>query len=457
MFVVVQLDDYHLEKKALARAEIIVTLRGEFIFLFCILPVAINDDVDHRENNGPMSFILGLQSVVKKKSSFCFLVEEFLFVMDWSTAFSLGIEQNRSSTVSDECLDGVALFLRYAGTFVVIFGLIGNILSMIVFTRKRLRFRSCSMYFLALSVSDICVLVGYTFESLLFHAYGIQLLSKSISCKLIIFSIYASTDVSNYFLTLAAIDRCVLISNQATHHRFCQRSVAKYLIIFVICFFCLINGHVLYGFRVDQNGSCLPSSTPYVEFYFNYYDSYIDIVKTVLIPFLLIFGCNIFIVYHLSRKRFSLKRNSSTTGRNRRRRQEKERQLTGFLLFTSILFIIFSLPSEINDFLRTKLTDQFQRKYTCQLWTLTSILILLHQLNHASHFYVYTLTGPIFRREFRNLFRSSENKRASIITRLTQRDGSEARRSSSLTPKTVPTLTRIELTLTPLQETESLC
>jgi hypothetical protein len=321
-----------------------------------------------------------------------------MVALNWSTTLIMYLDRNSSTNYTTQCVFDVALFLRYAGTLTVIFGLIGNFLSIIVFSRKALRSRSCSMYFLALSMSDICVLLGYTFENLLFNGYGIQLLSNAFMCKSVIFLIYASTDISNYLLTLAAIDRCILVSYRTAQYRFCRKFIAKLLITFVILLFSLINSHFLYGFRVDANGLCLPRSTDYIHFYVHHYDSYIDIIKTVLIPFLIIFICNIFIILRLSRKQNLLSQTSNK--RRSRRRQEKDRQLTGFLLLTSILFIILSLPSEINDVLRTNLTRQFQIEYACQLWTSTIIFILLHQINHASHFYVYTLTGTIFRKEF---------------------------------------------------------
>jgi len=359
---------------------------------------------------------------------------------NWSMTLIMYLEGNSSTNYTTQCVFDVAQFLRYAGTIIVILGFIGNFLSIIIFSRKSLRSRSCSMYFLALSMSDICVLIGYTSENLLFHGYHIQLLSNTYICKLVIFLIYASTDISNYLLTLAAIDRCVLISYRSGHYRFCRKSIAKILITVVVILFSLINSHLLYGFHVEQTDSCLPKPNPYRNFYIRHYDAYIDIIKTVLIPFLTIFICNIFIIFRLTRKQNLLTRVASR--RRSRRRIEKDRQLTGFLLLTSILFILLSLPSEINDVLRTYLSMQFQQTYACTLWTSTTVLILLHQTNHASHFYVYTLTGPIFRKEFQKCFchyRSNNSKhlcdyskRQSITSRFTtnHHDDGEDRRMS---------------------------
>jgi hypothetical protein len=354
------------------------------------------------------------------------------------------LEKNTSTNYTTECVFNIGLFLRYAGTITVILGFIGNFLSIIVFSRKALRSRSCSMYFLALSMSDICVLYGYTLENLLFNGFEIQLLSNTFMCKTTIFIIYASTDISNYLLTLAAIDRCVLVYYRTAQYRFCRKSIAKLLITIVVVLFSLINSHFLYGFRLDANGSCLPVPIRYINFYIYHYDSYIDIIKTVLIPFIIIFICNTFIIFRLSRKQNLLFRRISVTSRRRnRRRQEKDRQLTGFLLLTSILFVLLSLPSEINDVLRTNFTREFQIKYACKLWIVTTMFILLHQINHASHFYVYTLTGPIFRKEFQKFICNDQHKkscdytlRPSVLSRYTFHDDFDDRRLSSFLQQT---------------------
>jgi hypothetical protein len=229
-------------------------------------------------------------------------------------------------------------------------------------------------------------------------------------CKLIIFLIYASTDISNYLLTLAAIDRCVLISNCIARYRFCRKSTAKLMIIFIVILFSLINSHFLVGFRVDENGLCLPTPTSYIYFYVHHYDSYIDIIKTVLIPFTSIFICNTIIIFKYTRH----KQSNGSLRRKGHHRREKDRQLTWFLFSTSILFILLSLPSEINDFVHSYLSRDFQMYYACQLWASTTLLILIHQTNHASHFYIYTLTGPIFRKEFQKLlcfYKKQTNKK----------------------------------------------
>ncbi|CAF1176094.1 unnamed protein product [Didymodactylos carnosus] len=327
---------------------------------------------------------------------------------------------NRSgfNLTSIHCPVDTTLFVRYVGTTVVILGYIGNFLSIYIFSRKALRTRSCSWLFLALAISNCFVLTGYTTESLLLHGYYIKVLSHWSLCKMVIFLIYASTDISNYLLTAAAIDRCIAVNCISARHTFCKPKIAKCEILFLIIIMSFINAHFLFGFHMDKKKNCSPKKHQYEIFFIHHYDSYVDIIKSILIPFTIMIICNLIIIFRLFRKLpITIKHKKS------QRRQEKDRQLTLCLVITSFIFFILTLPSEVNDFLRSKINQKSQEKYVCQLWFLTTVLIIIYQINYASHFYIYTLTGSIFRKELkkicflkeRHYLYSEYHKRNSII------------------------------------------
>lgn len=76
---------------------------------------------------------------------------------------------------------------------------------------------------------------------------------------------------------------------------------------------------------------------------------------------------------------------------------------------------MFTLPTEINDTIRAfRSSNVSQTRGATAL--LTAIFIAMGQLNHAIHFYIYTLTGGVFRNELIQLFsmsrhQSSKNRR----------------------------------------------
>ena len=72
-----------------------------------------------------------------------------------------------------------------------------------------------------------------------------------------------------------------------------------------------------------------------------------------------------------------------------------------------LAFLVFTLPTEINDTVRAfGLISLSQPKSAVAL--LTAIFIAMEQLNHAIHFYIYTLTARVFRNELIELFTLSK-------------------------------------------------
>ncbi len=71
--------------------------------------------------------------------------------------------------------------------------------------------------------------------------------------------------------------------------------------------------------------------------------------------------------------------------------------------FIVLAFLVFTLPTEINDTVRAfRPSNMSQTKGAMAL--MTAIFIAMGQLNHAIHFYIYTLTGGVFRNELIQLF-----------------------------------------------------
>lgn len=74
-----------------------------------------------------------------------------------------------------------------------------------------------------------------------------------------------------------------------------------------------------------------------------------------------------------------------------------------------LAFLVFTLPTEINDTIRAfRPNPVAQTKGAMAL--MTAIFIAMGQFNHAIHFYIYTLTGGVFRKELIQLFSFKQNK-----------------------------------------------
>jgi len=89
------------------------------------------------------------------------------------------------------------------------------------------------------------------------------------------------------------------------------------------------------------------------------------------------------------------------------RLRDKDIQLCLMLIGTTFAFLILCLPTEINDLFNYK-----GRERSCYDWFRKVLLMLMQQIYYAGHFYVYTLTGQLFRKHlYAFLFRSNRQQR----------------------------------------------
>lgn len=305
---------------------------------------------------------------------------------------------NLSIQISDEyndCTFTNQILLRYMGITIFFVGIISTILSICVFTRKPLRHKSCCFYFLILAISDSINLTTMTIEHFPYSFNIDVMILHSAICKIIIFMIYFSNHLSNIVLTLASIDRFILIYYPTQSKLFCNIPKARRLVLIVMLVLLLSNGHILYGYRkistdIDEYHhiySCyIDADNIFYKNIFHFYDTYIESICFILIPFIIMSVCSTLIIVQIIKSR----------RKNRRFQQEglrdKDIQLCCMLIGTSITFLLLCLPTEINDIL-----SYLDRTRSCFHWFRKVLFMLLQQIYYAGHFYIYTLTGQIFR------------------------------------------------------------
>jgi hypothetical protein len=238
---------------------------------------------------------------------------------------------------------------KYICLTIFVIGVIGNLLSVLVFSRPSLRHRSCAVYFLALAITDIASLSASFIDTVLPSFNNVTLTAKSLFiCKLNPLMVYVTTDLSNFLLAVASIDRAVSIQCPLTSKRFCRARIAIYIIIAMSIIFLFINGHIFWGFEIVEIApsiqACTPSTTKFVynknkpnaisyDRFYAIFDS-LDMLFAVVIPFIVMLICNIIILIRVITSRRSIRSIMSTAlhSKKTRKRHEKEKQLTVMLL-----------------------------------------------------------------------------------------------------------------------------
>ncbi|CAF3483331.1 unnamed protein product, partial [Rotaria sp. Silwood2] len=207
-----------------------------------------------------------------------------------------------------------------------------------------------------------------------------------------------------------SIDRAVSVLFPIEGRKFCRGRTAYIITLLLVIIHTLLNSHLLYGFVIlsAKTVSDPPirichhrmDSERYKNF-FSIYDSYVDAIKTNAIPFIIMCICNIIIIIRVCRSKSLMNFNGKNRGRKAKRKFEKDRQLTLMLLGSAIAFLVLTLPTEINDIIRSHSHDKLVTEKT---YLLSAIFLSLAHLNYAVHFYIYTLTGDVFRQQLLKLW-----------------------------------------------------
>jgi hypothetical protein len=295
---------------------------------------------------------------------------------------------------------------RIVPIFQLILGTFGNIINILIFTRRTLRSNACSIYFLALSINNLFALYVALLTRLLSSGWQIDPSNTyNILCKLRIFFVYISLCLIQWFIVLASIDRFLSSSQTVRYRNLSSVSNARKATVFMIIFITLAHFHVLVWWSTGDVGT-----TSICNIFDPIYDisfSLFYIFFTCLIPptLMIIFGLKT--ILNVRKLRSQVAPQSDNT-RNERLRS-KDRQMIKMLLFQVVLTIICTTPftainvySTINDNIEiTPLDPSATAIYNFS----ANVCRLLNYFNPVTAFYIYTLTGRTFRIEMKHIFK----------------------------------------------------
>lgn len=332
--------------------------------------------------------------------------------------------------------------------FTIIFLLVGsttNILSAIVYSRKKMRRSSYSVYLFVLAIVDLCVtingntrifLMSFEFDFLksnhsdnqkvygpissrpIFKGFDIRETSLA-ACRIHRFLTYYFLQLSSVILCLLSIDRfigCVLVLKSSY---FCKPSMARKIIIAVMISLFVFNSHFLIfmgeeiEFTIDASSSikiiqCHASnSSQFYNAIWDYY-FYADSLVYCIIPFIVMIICNISIIVKIISSGIRFKEalvtkkkkfNQNSIKNSNRTMLATERRISFILIFMSLSFLLLTIPVFIMENLISE-ADFLNPKLEIAL----AISYMLMYLNHVINFFFYCSLGLNFRREVKRLF-----------------------------------------------------
>jgi hypothetical protein len=149
---------------------------------------------------------------------------------------------------------------RYIPIPLLFFGIIGNILNILVFTRRTFRNNICVTYFLASTIFDSFAIIVGLLPRLL-NGFGADPSQSSASlCKLRFFITYFSGYTAAWFISLACVER-YLSSSINIHRRQLMTMKRAYLsMVMVMLMGCVVFGEQFYCIDINQQLFGAPQS-----------------------------------------------------------------------------------------------------------------------------------------------------------------------------------------------------
>ncbi|UJR30851.1 hypothetical protein I4U23_018366 [Adineta vaga] len=349
--------------------------------------------------------------------------------------------------------------LRIYPILFICVGTAGNLLSVYVVLRSKLRRHSTFIYLAFLSIIDLAVLYTFCVNFILHAWFDIDLQQVSlIACKIYSFSIYFFPQTSAWILTAVSIDRVVALTRGVRKTRKIRQTYAILISIFLILF--LLNIHFLffdntYVLSLQQNNDAtresltlssmyrivdtdmdinvVQCSSEYSDGYKQFYGDvwvYVDATVNVYLPFALMFLCSTIIFLSVLRTmRDAHNSNKRLVARN----------LSTMLLSINAMFVLLTAPIVFYLMFEKRTfkseANQCDTKLKARYKMIKLLFIILMNANHTGNILVYCLTGTEFRTHLFHVFHTFGcRKKNSLIqgNYLTNRKGTfnECRRLS---------------------------
>lgn len=144
---------------------------------------------------------------------------------------------------------------RYMPLPLFIFGTFGNLLNILVFTRKTLRKNSCVQYLLASTIGS-CFALYVGMMSRMLNGYGHDYtLYSSALCKIRYFITYLSLTTTSWFISFGCIDRYCSSSKSVQLRSWCKTKIAVRVVSAIVLAGSLIFLETFYCFNTGQTGT----------------------------------------------------------------------------------------------------------------------------------------------------------------------------------------------------------
>lgn len=349
--------------------------------------------------------------------------------------------------ITDKCGDNgyvlcmVALWiLRTVPIIFLILGTIGNCLNILVITRKRMRTYSTSVYILFLAVSDLVFLWASILETSEYVFMGINIQNWSIfNCRFHFWSVFMTGGFSIWLLVLLTVERTLY----TTIPVFARSNVTPKtaLATVVITFICLalLTGPTLFMFKftgtekavdsgIVRNSTisqpiqtavvkrCVLSSEAFNNFKNNEWRILVLVIFNI-IPMIIVVAGNAIIAMTIRNRTKKIHptpnltcHTTSLSAATETTVKKKRPSPARMLLTLSVCFMITTTPYCVFVIILTYLNVDMSSAQFAYVQLANAIVVILVLCNFTFNFYLYFISGSIFKQEWMCMVKEIKRK-----------------------------------------------
>ncbi|CAF3224271.1 unnamed protein product [Rotaria sp. Silwood2] len=290
---------------------------------------------------------------------------------------------------------------RYFSVLILLFGTIGNVLNVVIFHQPKHRTNPCAVYFFYASIAGLIALYS-GLASRVFAIFSLDVSATNATiCKLRAFIVWVSTTTSSWLLTYATIDRYCISCRDVRRRNLSNLRFTRKLMIFAVVSGSLIFAETFYCYVPNLRNS--PLTCYGQNMTCRLYNEIASALAFVFIPsiIMLIFGYAT--VQNVRKLLFSIAPTTCTHGTTITMKKT-DRQLIQMLIVQIILLTIFNIPLAVQRLYLTSTLNVPKSLLRSTIENLCfQLFYLLSFMSFGMPFYIYTLTGTVFRNEFMKL------------------------------------------------------
>lgn len=347
------------------------------------------------------------------------------------------MKNNNNNTIEISISDRLVNTIQIINIIIIFIGLIGHILTIFVFSKRKFRINPSNIFLLYLAFIDALILILYSFEELLINKSLFSLINikiSLISCIFLVYLKYALRSISSFIVLTFTIHRLLVVS-YPLEQKYQSKKTAWHLVKLITITSLILNGWL--PFFMEKNETDFNSCSVKLNLFILY--SYIilfNISLTILLPIIIIIIINTMIILKIKSNNNNLTINKSNLLKNKLEKKRKNiqklsnydyylrikpiylnscqmvqkltinnnnnsskkvsKKLTKTLLIISFSYVFLNLPYFLIRFSLT-LSVIFSFNYD-SIYVFSALYIsqILFFLNYSIHFYIYLLCGSFF-------------------------------------------------------------